>query len=436
MELYDITKYYKHHGLVGEANIAIVMTLISILGKAIGFGIEASAGSGKTVMMNICYGLPEKDNGLIDQRHIYFKDGGSATSMAYDFEKINKAKILVLSELQKDQSHNSIETIKSLTEGKAANYKVTDVTKKEVVEKKIEPLTVIYSLATENDTKPDTELKRRFITMSTDISQEQTNKVVVEKSKYRWDTESFKILTEDEQKELKRHVNKLILFKPKIANPYAEPYSHIITKFAPDQKVRSMSEHFWDLVEAITKFRLGKNVQIGALLLSNIQDLLMALDIYKHSFIRDVYGVPPIGDSILEAFSNADKADLVKKPTISTVTSFIKETEGNSSGMWLTINDIRKIIKDNKNIVLPNKIVFNVCRQLVDAGYLEDIREATVTKFKVIDEIKDLQEPDVDLLIQQAGDKVKEKFPDRYDEWLSLQKQPYIHPITGEEVKL
>jgi len=418
-------------GLVGESNLAIVMTLISILGKPIGFGIEASAGSGKSVMMNICYGLPGKDDGLIDQRHIYFKDGGSATSMAYDFEKINRAKILVLSELQKDQSHNSIETIKSLTEGKSANYRVTDVTKKEVVEKNIEPLTVIYSLATENETKPDTELKRRFITMSTDISQEQTNRVVVEKAKTRWDRESFKVLNKETLTEIKRHINKLIPFTPTIVNPYAEGYSHIIAKFAPDQKVRSMSEHFWDLVEAITKFNLGNNIQVGAVLVSNIQDLLMALDIYKHAFIRDVYGVPPIGDSVLEAFTNAP---MIVAPVKSTVTAFLKEN--NTGGdIWLSINDIKRIIKDTRNIVLSTRVVFNICKQLVDAGYLEDSREGSSIKYKVIDDIKELQDPNISALIKDAGEKVLAKYPDRYEEWLALQLKGYVHPVTGEQIK-
>jgi hypothetical protein len=272
--------------------------------------------------------------------------------------------------------------------------------------------------------------------MGTDISQEQTTRVVVEKAKTRWDKESFKILTEGELIELKRHINKLIMFKPIIANPYAEPYSHIIAQFAPDQKVRSMSEHFWDLVEAVTKFRLGNNIQIGATLLSNVQDLLMALDIYKHAFIRDVYGVPPIGDSVLEAFTNSSKVELTEKPVKSTITSFIKETDSSATGVWLSVNDIRSIIKQTKNIVLSAKVVFNICRQLVDAGYLEDIKDGTIFKFKVIDDIKELQDPNIKQLIDEASVKVKERYPDRFQEWLMLQSKPYIHPITGETVKV
>ncbi len=433
-ELYDITRFYQHKGLIGESDVAVTLTLLTASSKPIGFGIEASAGSGKTVLLDTCFGKPKKNDGLIDQKYTYFKDAGSEKSMSYDADEINSKEIIVMSELQKDKGHNTIEAIKSLTEGKSAIYRTVDITKGRhggIREMEIKPKTVIYSLAIENDTKPDAELNRRFITMATDISQEQTHKVVYERAKSRWDHGSTKCMTEAEIAGLKGHTNSLIGLPLDVLNPYAEGYSAIIAKFAPDQKVRSMAEHFWDLMESIVKFNYAKRVSIKGSYIANVQDLLMTLDLYKHAFIRDVYGVPSLGDNVLKAFDHI--GTLATAPVSSTLTRHLEET---TPARWLTVNNIRKIIKEEFKIILSTKVIFNICRQLVDAGYLEDRKEGTAFQYHVIDAMKEMDMPDIAKLVSDASVKVKKRFPAKYESWKQLQSRSYIHPLTGQEIEI
>ena len=111
--LYSIGQWVKDKGLVGETESAIVATTILISGKPLGFGIESAAGAGKTELMNKIVGIEDKNDGLIDQKHIMFKEAGSEKSLFYSQEKMKGKKILVFTELQKDKGDTTQEIIKS-----------------------------------------------------------------------------------------------------------------------------------------------------------------------------------------------------------------------------------------------------------------------------------------------------------------------------------
>lgn len=436
MTLYDIGRWYENRGLVGEKKLAIVMTAVAISGKPIGFGLEASSGSGKSATMDLLTGHEGQDDGLISEKYIYYKDAGSATSMYYDTEKINQAKIMVFAELQKDKSDNSVEAIKSMTEGKQAKRKVTDVTTDGVITQVIDPKTVMYTLAIENDYKPDAELRRRCITMSNDISKHQTDLVLDMKAAQQWDKNASIIMTEQEADNIKRTVNSLLMQTFDVKNPFAKPFAKYIAEIAPDQKVRSTASHFWNVMNSITLLNSMDRIMTIDTVISNIQDLLMTLDVYSDSFVRDVYSIPALGDVVLQGFNDAAKVDAtVKVSNInkSTLAQFGADVE--ASG-WYEVNHIRKAIKEKQNIVLAKNIVMTNCRLLVDVGYLEDDRESKVVKFQVQDKFKTFNDPNVEELINEAGKLMKEKYPEKYDEWLEMQYEPYKHPITGEMVQI
>lgn len=436
VSLYDVGQWYKHHGLVGETKLAIVMTAIAISGKPIGFGLEASSGSGKSATMDLLTGHEGMDDGLIKEKFIYYKDAGSATSMYYDTDKINTAKIMVFAELQKDKSDTTVEAIKSMTEGKQAKRKVTDVTTGGVITQRIDPKTVLYTLAVENDHKPDAELRRRCITMSNDISKSQTEAVLDMKAAQQWDANVCKVMTEDEVQAIRQTINSLLTQTFDVKNPYAQAFAREIAKIAPDQKVRSTASHFWNVMQSVTLVNSMDRVMGVDFVLSNIQDLLMTLDVYEDSFVRDVYSIPPIGDIVLQGFKDsAIVNETVKESTIkpNTLTQFGVDTK--ISG-WYDVNHVRKAIKEKQNVVLAKNVVLQICRQLVDAGYLEDDRESKTVKFQVQEKFVTFAKPDVEALIKDASEKVKEKYPQLFDEWVALQYKPYTHPITGEEVVL
>jgi hypothetical protein len=448
--LYRIGQWFANRGLVGERRLALVSTVVAVLGRAIGFGIESPAGSGKTVVMDILLGDKGKDNGLIKPEFVYYKDAGSATSFWYDMDLINRAKIIVFKELQKDKSEDTVEAIKSITEGKSARRNVTDVTTSSVKEQKIDAKVVMYTLAIENDTKPDPELRRRCITMSTDISQDQTQEVLKLKAQLRWNKAAARALSDEEAAAIREDVNSLIRYKIDTLNPFAPAFVGEIAKISPDQKVRSMAEHFWDVVDGVIKINMldGNHITIlnngVTTTVANIQDLLQAIDIYKESFVRDVFSIPPIGDVVLQGFADA--------ATVESSTKTAEEEEamdGNvglakfgavkyeSASDWYDINHVRKAIKEKQHIILSKLVVVQICKQLVDAGYLEDNLFGKTVKYQVQEKMKHLATPNVVELIAAADALVAAKLDSaKLAQWRAAQQLNYIHPLTGEEIKI
>lgn len=431
--LYKVGQWYKNRGLVGETELALVQTVVAISGKTMGFGLEAPSGSGKSATMDLLVGRGDNsDEALIKRKYIYFKDAGSATSFFYDADEINSKRIIVFFELQKDKSETTVEAIKSMTEGKSASRKVTKVSEGNVENQEIKPKTVMYTLAIENDTKPDAELRRRCITMSTDVSKEQTAAVLNIKAKLRWDPESIKIMSDEEANEIRENVNAIMLMSFKVVNPFAEDFAKIVAEIAPDQKVRSMMEHFWDVFEGVVKVNALDRIMVngGTTVIASIQDLYQTLDIYKSSFLRDVYSIPPLGDVILRGFDDASVVEETKKQPMGNLGSFgIVET----NSQWVDVNHLRKAIKEKQKIVLAKNVVIQICRQLVDAGYLEDWKDGNVIKYQVQEKFREFSTPDATMLVENAYKKMVEKYPEKSGDWYNMQTKPYIHPITGVE---
>lgn len=438
--LYTVGQWYKNRGLVGETDLALVQTVVAVSGKNMGFGLEAPSGSGKSATMDLLVGRGDgNDTALIKSKFVYFKDAGSTTSFFYDAEKINAAKIIVFFELQKDKSDMTVEAIKSMTEGKSASRKVTNMAKEEVTLQEIKPKTVMYTLAIENDTKPDAELRRRCITMSTDVSKEQTAKVLEIKSKMRWDPQSIQILDEQDSNDIRENVNAILLNNTRVVNPFTEMFAKIVAEIAPDQKVRSMMEHFWDVMEGVVKINSLERVQLldkktGSMVaIANIQDLYQTLDIYKSSFLRDVYSIPPLGDIILKGFDDAFEVKETEKDSKSDLAGYGFVS---TSTKWVDVNHLRKAIKERQKVVLAKNVVIQICRQLVDAGYLEDAKIDNVVKYQVQEKFTEFNSPEPEKLVAHAYELVKNKYPEKADKWHEQQFQPYIHPISGKEISL
>lgn len=407
--------------------------------------IFVTGNSGKTVTMDLLVGDTDgPDDALIKKEHVYFKDAGSEKAFWYD-KSMNTKKIIVFKELQKDSSLDTIEAIKSLTEGKSARRNVTVVQDDSVRTQVLDPKTVLFTYAIENkDVNFDTELARRCVTMTTDISKEQTANVLVTKATMRWDKNSNRVLTDDEANAIRRNINTVLHMNINVENPFAPEFANIIAEIAPDQKIRSMAEHFWDVMEGVTKINSTAYgdvlfVNNSNAIIANIQDLYQTLDIYKTSFLRDVHNIPPLGDVVMQGFADAASVEESKK--------LPKEQKGNvdlakygveqhSDSKWYDINHIKKAIKLKQKVVLRKNVVISICRQLVDAGYLEDYKDGSVVKYQVQEKYNMLENPDFDRMFKAASELVKEKYPQVFDEWERRQVLPYKHPITGEEVVL
>jgi hypothetical protein len=396
--------------------------------------------------MDLLVGDPNNDIPcLINKKHVYFKDAASATAQWYEADQIANKKLFVLKELQKDKSHDAVEMIKSMTEGKSARRKVTNIAHGTVDEQIIKPMPVLFTYAIENNSaNPDAELQRRCITMCTDISKDQTGKVLKTKAKLRWDIESTKCLTDEEEKSIKADVNAIFSSNFGVLNPFAEIFAESIAEIAPDQKVRSMLEHFWDVMDGVVKINAASNplfVLKGEkpYYIANIQDLFQTIDIYKDSFLRDVYSVPPMGDIVLQGFKDAT--------AVQKTTKIPKEMKGNASlgayvselsmgDDWFEVQHVKKSIKEKQDIVLSTKVVRDICYQLVDAGYLEIDKNDKVPQFKMVDEMHEFMKPNPQELYNFAHKLVAEKYPQKLKQWSERQFVAYQHPVSGEYVQL
>lgn len=440
--LHDIGLWFKDKGLVGETINALTCAAALASRKQLGIGLLAAAGSGKTVVMDALVGDEgTADDALIQQKYVYFKDAASNTAIWYDQDKINKAKILVLKELQKDKGHDAIEMIKSLTEGKSARRKVTDVTTNGVKEQKINPMPCFFSLAVENDTKTDTELSRRCITMNTDVSKDQTKKVLELKAMRKFNPRSHRVITDEKSNEIRSNYNYCFSQNFKVANPFAPAFAKIIGEIAPDQKARSMMEHFWDVMEGVAKINsLNQPFYVGedaGTILATIQDLYQTLDIYLESFMRDLYGIPPMGDIVLQGFKDSTeelKSQTGTKKNSGNLGTFVGMSE--DSDAYFTVTEVREAIRRKQNVNLSTKVVLEICRQLVDAGYLADNRETKTLTFKVQDEFKKIAVPEPHKMLEAAAELVKSSYPEIFDKWYKYQHVPYTHPVDGHIVKL
>lgn len=444
LTLYQIGRWAENEGLVGEKTTFLTGACAMITFKPLGFGIVSASGAGKSATMDLLVGDGyDNRKSLISSEYFYFKDAGSATSFWYDALYINSKKGMILKELQKDKTHDAVEMIKSITEGKSAVRKVTDVTEDEVKLQSIKPMFVGYSLAIENDMKRDAELERRCITVNTDVSKSQTEAVILKKAERLWDVESTQVMSEEESNQIMALVDTLVNIDLSIKNPFAPYFADVVGKIAPDQKTRSLMSHFWNVIEGVTKMNyfdtpIGfKDEKSGKqTTLVNIQDMWQAMDIYLDNFVRDIHGIPPMGDIILQGFHDAYKdlqSTVGKKKSSANLTQFTDDIPTSAS---ITINEVRSAIKKHQNVTLKTKVVRDMCQELVDAGYLEDDRSEKVVKYITTDPFTRIERPDPEKMLADASAKVKEKYPEIYDDWYAKQRKAYTHPITGEKVEL
>jgi hypothetical protein len=251
-------------------------------------------------------------------------------------------------------------------------------------------------------------------------------------------------MSDEESEFVRSKVNQLVDTKMEVRNPFAPYFADIVGKLAPDQKTRSLMNHFWNVIEGVTKINyfdtpiaVDYNAKTNTIVaLVNIQDMYMAMDIYLKNFVRDIHGIPPMGDIILQGFKDCAKAgqEAVGNKKSSPNLSAYSDTITSSASY--SINEVRSAIKKHQNITLKTKVVKDMCNELVDAGYLEDDRSEKVIRYSTTDPFTQIPYPNAQKMFDDALEKVREKYPKHAEKWAEKQLRPYLHPITGEKVDL
>ncbi len=380
LTLIDLLDFYKERGLVGEEKTCILQTLGAI--HQLCFGIESLSGSGKSFTLDILLDLLPED-------YVYVMKQSSDKAALYDSEKVNKARVLVITELQKSSSKTMIEILKDLGEGKSAERIVTNGNRNGVIQQRIDSgKAVIYTLAIENWFKKDRELERRYFQLYTDISEEQTRRILERIAEQ--EACGSNISPEGNTGRLRNYIRRCIDLRFDYVNPFAQS---IIEQMPLKIKSRSFAKHYFDLVQACVKFhhrqRLGNTS-----LFANLEDVYIVHTLYAEQFFKSVQRVPIAGEQIVEVFDDEK----------------------------LSAEEVYKRLRI-KNSGLGFSVVGSMLEELTEAGYLErDSYSSKDPHYSKIQEM-DIFETKIDWQhVWDAGCCIMgDKYPALYEKWASIQ---------------
>ncbi len=296
LTLYDLITYYHAKGIVGEENLLCAMTLAAINKSS--FGIEGYSGSGKTFIID------KLVNNLLSD--VYKIQQTSNLAIFSDVNRINESQFIYIPELQKAMQNKKsplIEVIKDLTEGKDANRVVSKKSGNGVDEFTIKKdITIIYTLALENDFKKDDESARRLIRFNTNNSKKHLDEIHNFKSRQRYSLFDNEHNIEDLEKKIKEHISACLnLDHVKVIDPFSDYITSILPK---TQKSVGYIDHYYSLLDSSTKFNFNNRQKIeingNKYILTNIEDHFNIFRIYFSDFLQG-----------LQDFSN-DDLDLKK----------------------------------------------------------------------------------------------------------------------------
>lgn len=264
--LEDITELFELQGVVGEKNL-IKQLVCSSVNKS-NFGLEGKSGSGKTLIMDK----------LIDiLPNIYSLNQTSGVSTFYDSELINESQFLYIPELQKallNKNRSIIEIIKDLSEGKNATRIRTNSSRTGITKQEINPnITIIYTLANENNFTPDKELSRRFIRFQTDNSEKHIEKILESQANERILTTTNIVKKENLKHKAKKYIKECINNNYKIIDPFSKD---IFSQLPNINESITKAKNYSSIVDGYTKFYNQQHVKIKfrnqTYLITNLSD--------------------------------------------------------------------------------------------------------------------------------------------------------------------
>lgn len=406
--LIDLINFYKHNGLVGEEKTAILQTLGAIHGLC--FGIESLSGSGKTYTLDILLDLLPKED-------VYTLPQASDKALMYDTDKVNKARVMIVTELQKSANNKTvIEILKDLGEGRTAKRKVTKADRSGIEEQSIEAgKSVIYTLALENWFKKDRELERRYFQLYTDISGDQTKRILQSIAQREFFVEDeLSRLSEVDIRRLKEHVSECLhLPEFRYVNPFAES---VVKDMPTNIKARSFVNHYFRLIQASARFHHKRRIKDDGSIFVALEDVYFINQLYNDQFFKSVLRIPIAGEDLLAIFNESDYTS--------------------AAGIH------RKLKEEGSPLTFP--VIGDMLEELVEAGYLEkDSYNSKETGYRKISEIKGAeQRTDWQHVWDSGFEVVREKYPDYVGEWVNSQteekdgKISVLDPLQCKEVEV
>jgi len=405
--LQDLVSFYRDHGLVGEESLAILQTLGAI--SKLHFGIESLSGSGKSYTMDILLDLLPKDS-------VYTMELSSATAEFYNAAEINRRPLIYIPELQKAMRTNrelTTEILKNLSEGKDARRRVRNQREESTDEFVITAgKGVMFTLAVENDFKYDAEFSRRVFVLRTDVSEEQTERILqaIAQKQHGANGKNRK-----NYNGLREHVAYCLSQNEfDYINPFAE---YVAQQIPATIRSRSYGQYLFNLMNSSAKFHMRDRARDGDSLILNLQDTFNIQQLYWKQFCEGLLRIPLFAEEVMLA------------------------VEKSTNGRGPNARDVYKQLEETAPMI-TYQLARQTLEQLTEASYLEkDEYHATNPRYTKAQRIPDYRtEFDWDACWNSGLSYMGQNHEDLLEEWVNRQTvngYPVLkNPIDGKALQL
>jgi len=298
IDLRDVDQFFEKNHLVGEKKTRLISTLGTA--KKMSFGYVSLSGSGKSKSTYLIMDM-------FGPGIMYVMELGSDTVISYEAETINQHQVIFIPELQKAMdSGNQIvkELLKNVTEGRDGSRKVRNAGKGINETYSINgDLGVMFAMTPEHSY--DSEFSRRVFVLQTDISPEQTRRVIDSIANQAHAKEKRKIR---KSKKLTEHVNRCLELNGKLE--YEIPFAEYVAGFIPERTVRARSyaNYLFDMVNASAQFHHGDRTFDDNVLFADLRDSHLIMEkLFWKQYMKGLLGIPLVGEETLAIFQENDE---------------------------------------------------------------------------------------------------------------------------------
>ena len=425
MTLHDLNQFFegchvlgKLDPIIGNSKVRVLSVLLWGL-KGLSVVIRGESGSGKTKIGNAVCSLIYGDEGLNAANpdlYLIYEQSDKA-GLDKDTEAIiRRAKRCYIPEIQNVKNIEA--RIKLWTEDRPEIYN-RSIRGQRTETFTLKPLPIITSLAEGNEEMPElsTEMQRRIISLPTQSGAKVNEMVHKQKAEIRRKTnDELIVLPMDRQQRLRLHLLSCIDAgeRKRVLNPC----STVVREAIPHRYTRSNTfiGYFLDCIEAIALFNQANRVQTDEYIFATPADNVVAVHL-AGGIIRDLaIGIPPLGKEVLEflpmhrhAYGDLEAED-VREATVH-------------------IDEVVDYL-DTAGLPRPKKIVDILMKKLVGSGFARVNKDG---RYYRTQELGNDYKLNHSKLIAEAGDYMRDKWPDLFDEYVShLDFQSYVDHLSGE----
>ncbi len=347
----------KYAPLIGEQGNAIAAIMAFTMGDAPVI-IRSWAGTGKTVISNTIWSLlPE------DMR--YEVEMGSALALWSQTAAIREARFIFFNELQNSADNAEVEKVLKLWgEGRSAHRSVTDVTRggpedDRNAEQKLDYKPFFTTVAVENAAGKklwNDEFSRRMIDLYTDVSEDQTARIVrYMLEMYERGVKQLATMSDVQKEVLREHIKRSVTFRDEFVKEYRFPAASAIDGQIPKKFVQSRSA-IGLLIKMMNAFAVynykNRILTDDGILLVTPEDLYLTWACYGKRFAQKCFNMEMLADELLQVFP---KVQNVGRP---------------SRNEQLSIAELKTAMKKLK-INIPTSKLKVLLESFCDSGILE-----------------------------------------------------------------